>query len=51
MNYAVEIGSGATIHTKFHKDSFRHSKLIAGFRDTQAHREQSRLKRDKSYFS
>jgi hypothetical protein len=37
MKYAVEMGSGAMIiHTKFHKDWFRHSKVDRG--DTQTHR-------------
>jgi hypothetical protein len=27
MKYAVEMGSGARIHTKFHKDRFMHSKV------------------------
>jgi hypothetical protein len=37
MKYAVGMGSGAMIiHTKFHKDWFRHSKVnMGGFADTQ----------------
>jgi hypothetical protein len=27
MKYTVEMGSGAMIYTKFHKDWFRHSKV------------------------
>jgi hypothetical protein len=39
MEYAVEMGSGATvyIHTNFHKDWFRHSKVNRG--DSQTHRQ------------
>jgi hypothetical protein len=35
MKYAVEMVSGV-IHTKFHKDWFRHSKAVeGGYTDTQ----------------
>jgi hypothetical protein len=39
MKYAAEMGSGAMIyvHTKFHKDWLRHSKVVKGeYTDTQA---------------
>jgi hypothetical protein len=36
MNEAVEMGSGAMICTKFHKDWFRHSEVdSAGFTDSK----------------
>jgi hypothetical protein len=36
MKYAVELGSGAMIHTKFHKHWLRHSKVNrGGFTDIQ----------------
>jgi hypothetical protein len=42
MKYVVEIGSGAMIeNTKFHKDSFRHSKVFK--RDIQARRQHGYL--------
>jgi hypothetical protein len=33
MEYAIEMGSGTIIYTKFHKDWFRHSEVGRG--DTQ----------------
>jgi hypothetical protein len=30
MKYAAEMGLGAMIYTKFHKDWFRHSKVYGG---------------------
>jgi hypothetical protein len=30
MKYAVEMGSGVVIYTKFHKDWFRHSEVDRG---------------------
>jgi hypothetical protein len=38
MKYAVQMGSGAMIHTKFHKDRLCHSKVNRGvtYRHTQA---------------
>jgi hypothetical protein len=35
MKYAVDMGSGTMIHTKFHKDWFTHSKIDGGGGDTQ----------------
>jgi hypothetical protein len=37
MKYSVQMGSGATIHTKFHKDWFKHKKLIEGDMQTHTH--------------
>jgi hypothetical protein len=39
MKYAVEIGSGAMIHTKVHKDWFRHSEFDERYTGTQIHRQ------------
>jgi hypothetical protein len=36
MRYAVEIGPGAMMYTKFNEDWFKHSNLIGAFTDTQA---------------
>jgi hypothetical protein len=30
MKYAVEIGTGVMIYSKFHKDLFKHSKVHRG---------------------
>jgi hypothetical protein len=43
MKYAVEISSRAMIylHTKFHKDWFRHFKVVGGGIHIQTHRQQA----------
>jgi hypothetical protein len=41
MKYVIGMGSGVTIHTKFHKDWCRHSKVDRG--DTQTYRQQGDL--------
>jgi hypothetical protein len=35
MKYAMEMGSGAMKHTKFHKDWLRHSKVNRGGGNTR----------------
>jgi hypothetical protein len=52
MKYAARIGSfvmisSYVVHTKFHQDRLRHSKVDS--QDTQTHREQGDLIRSRSF--
>jgi hypothetical protein len=40
MKYTIKIGSGAIIHTRFHEDRLRHSKVVC--EDTHADKRRER---------